>query len=221
VAYTFEQLKALWVQAGGNPAASAVAAAVALAESGGRPDAFNGNGGRSQDRGLWQINSVHGAQSTFDPLGNARAAIAISNNGSNWKPWCVAWTDGACGSKGGKFDVTGSSPAGKRLSGNGGGSVPPGGSSPPPNDTGGVQQVSTGPLSADFWNGLADNFVGGILKLANHALFGMAVVFGSVSVMIGLIMMFRETSNGVSGALAAAGTAYRTVAVAPVKWIRK
>lgn len=218
---TFDQLKTLWVQAGGNPAAAAVAAAVALAESGGRPDAFNGNGGKSQDRGLWQINSVHGAQSTYDPMGNARAAVAISNNGTNWKPWCVAWTDGACGTKGGHYDVTGTSPAGKRLASKGGGTVPEGPGAPPGGGNGNVEPVINGPLSSDFWQGMADNFVAGILNFANHALFGAAVLFGGVTMMIGLVMLFKQTSSGVTVALQQAGSAYKNVASLPIRALRK
>lgn len=225
MAYTFDQLKALWISAGGNATAAAVAAAVALAESGGRPDAFNGNGGRSQDRGLWQINSVHGAQSSFDPMTNARAAVAISNNGTNWKPWCVAYTDGACGTKGGRFDPTGASPAGKRLAGNGGGTIPPGGgdtSVPPPGGGGSVVPAAVGPLDADFWNNLADQFAGGLLKAANHIVFLGAAVLGSVSVVIGLLMLFRNSEQGqsITIALSQAGNAYKNVAKAPLRVVK-
>ena len=86
-AYTDTQLQQLWIQNGGKPAAAPLAASIALAESTGRPDATNQNTNGSTDRGLWQINSVHGAQSTYDITGNVKAAIAISNNGTNWTPW--------------------------------------------------------------------------------------------------------------------------------------
>ena len=36
-------------------------------------------------------------------MGNARAAVAISNGGTNWRPWCTAWSDAACGTKGGSY----------------------------------------------------------------------------------------------------------------------
>lgn len=88
--YNYEALKALWIANGGNPAAAGIAAAVALAESGGNSDAIsppNSNG--TLDRGLWQINSIHGAKSTTDINANAKAAIAISSNGTNWNPWTV------------------------------------------------------------------------------------------------------------------------------------
>ena len=94
MAYTYAQLKALWNNNGGNPAAADMAAAIALAESGGNADAKNVNTNGSIDRGLWQINSVHGGQSTFDPIANVKAAINISNNGKSWSPW-VTYTTGA------------------------------------------------------------------------------------------------------------------------------
>lgn len=96
--YSRSQLEALWVQAGGNSANARMAAAIALAESGGNPNAVNDkNTNGSIDRGLWQINSVHGALSVLDPLANARAAVQISKNGSDWHPWCTAWSNGRCG----------------------------------------------------------------------------------------------------------------------------
>lgn len=91
---SYGQLEDLWVSAGGNPAVKAIAAAIAMAESGGVINAQNHNSNGTTDRGLWQINSSHGSQSTFDEMGNARAAVAISSNGTNWKPW-VTYNTGA------------------------------------------------------------------------------------------------------------------------------
>lgn len=93
-AYTGAQLQSLWVQNGGKPAAAPLAAAIALAESSGDPNSTNHNTNGSTDRGLWQINSVHGAQSTYNIPANVRAAIAISGNGSNFGPW-TTYTSGA------------------------------------------------------------------------------------------------------------------------------
>jgi Lysozyme like domain len=62
-----------------------------MAESGGNPNAVNHNTNGSTDRGLWQINTVHGGamatSAMFDPMANVRAAISISGNGRNWGPW--------------------------------------------------------------------------------------------------------------------------------------
>lgn len=80
-------LAQLWVAAGGNPAKANLAASIALAESSGMQHSTNHNTNGTTDRGYWQINSVHGGQSTYDPLGNVKAAIAISDNGRNFSPW--------------------------------------------------------------------------------------------------------------------------------------
>lgn len=89
------QIANVWVSNGGksDKATVAIAVAVALAESGGDPNNTNHNTDGSTDRGLWQINSVHGAQSTYDLNANAKAAVAISGNGSNWGPW-TTYTSG-------------------------------------------------------------------------------------------------------------------------------
>lgn len=92
--YNYAQLKALWIKNGGKAGAAGYAAAIALAESGGDPNATHVNADGSVDHGLWQINSVHGALSTLDPNANARAAVEISGNGSNFKPW-TTFTNGS------------------------------------------------------------------------------------------------------------------------------
>lgn len=94
VQFTYAQLQGLWIKAGGNPQSAQMAAAIAEAESSGNSTAYDMDCDGSTDRGLWQINSVHGAASTFDIMGNARAAVAISNNGRDWSPW-TTYTSGA------------------------------------------------------------------------------------------------------------------------------
>ena len=77
-------LEALWEAAGGSHTEAFMAAEIAMAESGGRQDALS----PTNDYGYWQINGSHGpAEATFNPIGNAKAAIAISDNGSDWDPW--------------------------------------------------------------------------------------------------------------------------------------
>ena len=76
-------LEALWKAAGGAPGSAFIAAEIAMAESGGRQYAHS----PTNDFGYWQINGVHGAMATYNPIGNAKAAIAISSNGRNWRPW--------------------------------------------------------------------------------------------------------------------------------------
>jgi hypothetical protein len=81
--YSCSMLEHLWDSVGGNPAAAFVAAEIATAESGGRASAIS----PTNDYGLWQINGTHGALASLDPIANARAAVIISGNGSNWSPW--------------------------------------------------------------------------------------------------------------------------------------
>ena len=87
-------LEALWESAGGSSGAAFMAAEIARAESSGRQYATYNNSNGSTDRGYWQINSVHGALSTYDAAGNARAAVELSGNGTDWSPW-VTWNTGA------------------------------------------------------------------------------------------------------------------------------
>jgi len=80
-----------------NPGNAVIATAVALAESGGNPNATNTkNKDGSIDSGLWQINSVHKRDHptwTVDwlhnPNNNAKAMSIISKGGTYWKPWTV------------------------------------------------------------------------------------------------------------------------------------
>jgi cell wall-associated NlpC family hydrolase len=88
--YSCSGLESLWVQAGGSSSAAFTAAEIAMAESGGNPNAVS----PTNDYGLWQINGSHGSMATFSPMGNARAAVSISGDGSNWSPW-TTYTSGA------------------------------------------------------------------------------------------------------------------------------
>jgi hypothetical protein len=92
--YTQSQLQQLWISAGGNPSDALIASAIAMAESSGRADATDNDSNGTQDQGLWQVNSSHGLSNMFSPMANARAAIQISGNGTNWNPW-TTYTSGA------------------------------------------------------------------------------------------------------------------------------
>lgn len=82
-------------QAGFPPDQIATATAVALAESGGNPNAVNtANRNGSTDYGLWQINTIHGSLlsqgNKFDPNDNAKMAYTVwSRAGNKWTPWSV------------------------------------------------------------------------------------------------------------------------------------
>jgi LysM repeat protein len=88
--YSCSGLESLWEQAGGSAGEAVMAASIAMAESGGNPNAIS----PTNDYGLWQINGSHGAQATLNPQGNAEAAVSISGNGSSWGAW-TTYTSGA------------------------------------------------------------------------------------------------------------------------------
>ena len=83
------QLEELWTAAGGSQGEAFTAAEIAMAESGGNQFAT----GTVGERGYWQINPDHGSLSTYDPMGNAKAAVIISADGTNWTPW-TTYTSG-------------------------------------------------------------------------------------------------------------------------------
>ena len=95
-------------QAGFNTNAQKIIVAIAQAESGLDTLAKSPpNSDGSIDRGVLQINSRAHAEYTdscvYDPQCAFNAAFVISQNGTNFRPWCTAWSDGACGSRGGKY----------------------------------------------------------------------------------------------------------------------
>lgn len=74
--------------AGCSPADAQIAAAIALAESGGNPNA-RALTPKEDSRGFWQINTFahQGYGNLYDPSTNASAMYAISNGCTNWRPW--------------------------------------------------------------------------------------------------------------------------------------
>jgi len=83
-------LEQLWDSAGGNPSDAFMAAEIAMAESGGQQYALS----PTDDYGYWQINASNGSLATFNAYGNARSAIILSQDGTNWSPW-TTYTSGA------------------------------------------------------------------------------------------------------------------------------
>jgi LysM repeat protein len=91
---TCSGLEALWESAGGSSREAFMAAEIAMAESGGRQYAVS----PTDDYGYWQINASHGpSMATFNAYGNAKAAIAISGDGTNWSPWTTYVTGAYAG----------------------------------------------------------------------------------------------------------------------------
>jgi len=97
---TLAQIYADARQAGFDPASAVIAAAIALAESGGRPDAI---GDVSLETATWgpsvglmQIRTLKAQTGTggtrditqlSDPMSNLVAAYSISGGGKDWSPW--------------------------------------------------------------------------------------------------------------------------------------
>lgn len=90
-------LEDLWTSAGGSRRAAFTAAEIAMAESSGRQYASLHNTNGTTDRGYWQINSVHGSLSTYDAHANARAAVLLSGDGTDWTPWTTYRTGAYAG----------------------------------------------------------------------------------------------------------------------------
>lgn len=97
--YGHGQLEQLWTGSGGDPSTANTAAAVALAESGGRAGVTSSNPDGGVNVGLWQLDTKgKGAGYTVaqlqDPRTNARVAIMGSANGTDWSAW-ETFTSGA------------------------------------------------------------------------------------------------------------------------------
>jgi hypothetical protein len=118
-ALTYADLEGLWVKAGGPKALAPLMAAIAVAESGARPDALNpnDNGGRQSSFGLWQLsNGTHTPPSPnwANPLENAKLAVAKYHSQG-----LGAWGTYASGAY--KKYLRGKVPANLNVSGQGGG----------------------------------------------------------------------------------------------------
>ena len=82
--YSYAQLEALWVGAGGPASVEAAAATIAECESGGNPRAYNPSGAS----GLWQILGVPFPGDPFNGPVNARMAVAkYRAAGDSFSPW--------------------------------------------------------------------------------------------------------------------------------------
>jgi hypothetical protein len=96
--YTVAQLQSLALSVGFPASAAPTAAAIAMAESGGNPNAY-GDASLGGSIGLWQIyTKAHpnfNASSLYDPTYNAQAAYSVSSGGTNWAPWSTWWANAA------------------------------------------------------------------------------------------------------------------------------
>lgn len=99
VRFSYAQLMGLWIMARGSAQTASMAAAIAMAESSlgtgaANSAAYNKDTNGSTDRGLWQINSINGSWSSYDIMTNARGAVQLSHNGTDWHLW-TTYKDGS------------------------------------------------------------------------------------------------------------------------------
>src|ERR1035437_6830159 len=97
---SFNQIQVLWIANGGTPGWAPLAAGIAIAESGGNTTSLNNTPATGDySVGLWQINYYNGLlasrTASYGPPGalqidanaQAKAAVSLSGNGTNWGPW--------------------------------------------------------------------------------------------------------------------------------------
>jgi hypothetical protein len=198
MAISYSQLEGYWIGAGGSPAAAPLAAAIAMAESGGNPNAHNAKP-PDDSYGLWQINMLgsmgpsrraqFGLSSNtqlFDPATNARAAVAISGGGKSFAAW----------------STFGNGAYRQFLNGN----VPPDMNA---GGAGGTANATQASLGGDIANSVISALYPVINMSGNLVAFATLIIFGGILSAAGLYMLFKET--GVAGGAGAAGTAIRVV----------
>jgi hypothetical protein len=101
VTFSQSEIYTLAIKSGLTPARAKIAAAIAMAESGGNPNAHNTNSGTGDNSyGLWQINmlgamgperrAAYGLKSNddlFNPTTNAKVMSGLSKQGQNFNAW--------------------------------------------------------------------------------------------------------------------------------------
>src|SRR6516162_488873 len=181
---TFDQVENYWVQAGGNPQAASMAAAVADAESGLNAGASRTNPDGSQGVGLWLLPSNGSPPGSTDPLANARAAVQLSQNGTDWTQWCSTWSDNNCGENNGTYLGSGAN-ALMSLATQGGGY-----------NVAGSTPTSIGPSASGATSGLTGgSTTGGGSK--NYLLLGLLLVIViAVFVLVNRKKAGKDTSTG-------------------------
>lgn len=209
--YTYAQLEQIWRLAGGNPIFAPIAAAVAMAESSGDPLSFNPKDPNGGSKGLWQINGIHGAQSSFDVMTNARAAVAISNNGTNWTQW-GSFTNGSY-----RQFLNPNTPPDPNVSINGtaqtvadvfGSSSNPGGTGAQPLACSSLEKIldpfacnpavsgGSNPVTK-FLSGIIQGMIAAIVNPILSIIAGsLGIMGGSILMIAGLMMMLKESEIG-------------------------
>lgn len=214
--YTPNQIAQLAYNAGFRGSALRMAVAVALAESGGNPNAYNpetaaGTTRGSGSRGLWQIyGTAHpwaNNDQAFNPVFNAQAAYRVYREaGNSFSPWST-FNNGSAHSYAqkinldmptGEINLTGGGGPGALSGGGGGGVIAQG---VPLSSSGGgqAQQIETetrNPLIRLLPEPF-ENFLVGVASdpqgVKKSIAFGL---LGFTLLVIGLIMLIAQTSGG-------------------------
>lgn len=197
------EIEQLAVNAGLSADRAQVAAAVAMAESGGNPNAHNSKP-PDDSYGLWQINMIgslgpsrrkaYGLSADSDlynPQTNAKVMAKVSSSGGNFSAWST-YTDGAYV----KY-MTGQPSATSASNANFLTSLIPG-----YGDAKAVAQGAEALVKAGAWVSNSENWI-----RIGYVIGGSIVVFG------GLFMVIQSTSAGRS-ATKVAGTVAKGVAIA-------
>jgi len=213
MALSYADLQGLWIQAGGNPAVAPVAAAIAIAESGGNPNAHNGNSGTGDDSyGLWQINmlgsmgparrnqfGIRSNTQLFDPLTNAKAAVAIAGGGASFQPW-TTFTHGTY-----KQFLNGNVPPNLTAAGAGTG-------------LNGTPTATQASLGGDIADAFLSGFYPIINVIGNGATWGGMMIGGGLILAAGIFMLFKGSDpTGVGAAAGALSAVAGPVARAAMK----
>lgn len=193
MALSYADLQGLWIKAGGSPESAPIMAAIAMAESGGNPTAHNPVP-PDDSYGLWQINmlgqmgverkAAYGLSSytdLYDPLTNAKAAVAIGAGGKNFIPWST-YTNGAY-----KQYMQGGVPPNLNVEGGG--------------STVNTAFPTAEDITSRVWNGVS--------LVGNYLYFGALVLGGLLIMAIGIVMLTRET--GVASVAGSVGKAAKFV----------
>lgn len=173
---TIDQVKNIWIQAGGNPQAAAMAAAVADAESGLNAAAQRTNPDGTTSIGLWLVPQNGTPPGSTDPLANATAAVQLSQNGTDWTQWCSAWSDNNCGQNNGTYLGSGSNALMALQSSAGSGSFNVFGSTPAGNGVG-ASSATSGPIASSATSSSKSKYI----------IFGVIVL-----IVIGILWMSRR-----------------------------
>lgn len=216
MAYTPNQIAQLAYNAGFRGSALRMAVAVALAESGGNPNAYNPETGAGTarghgSRGLWQIyGTAHpwaDNDQTFNPIFNAQAAYRVYKEaGNSFRPWST-FNNGSAHriSQNLRLDM----PTGQiNLTGGGG----PGGLSGGPSGGGVIAQPIPTQAGTDTQFETSNPFLKPVIQLfpepVENFLTGMfsdpqgvkkTIAFGVLGftlLVIGLIMLIAQSSVG-------------------------